>query len=76
MRKKTEIIDTGIGNRIKECRMKSGMSQRDLAKSLELSDTAISSIERGNNYPSINTIKKISEMFNISIDYILKGEDK
>lgn len=76
MRKKTEVIDTGIGNRIKEHRMKLGMSQRDLAKCLEVSDTAISAIERGSNYPSIETLKKISDMFNISIDYLLKGEDK
>ena len=49
MRKKTEVIDIGIGTRIKEHRMKLGMSQRDLAKCLEVSDTAISAIERGSN---------------------------
>jgi len=43
-----------------EARMKSGMSQRDLAKSIESTQAVISRIESGSVSPSLKTINKIA----------------
>lgn len=65
-----------IGERIRIQREKLKLSREEFAEILELSTYYIGQIERGNRNMSINTLYKISESLNISIDYIIKGEVK
>ena len=44
-------INEKIGKRVKEAREKSGMTQADLAEIVGVSETYISSIERGISFP-------------------------
>ena len=61
-------------NRIEELRKKNNLSQTELGKIVNLSQKAISRYENGSAEPDLYTIKKLSEYFNVTIDYLL-GSD-
>lgn len=50
------------------------MTQADLAAKLNYSDKAVSKWERGESLPDITVIKDISEIFCVSVDYLLSEE--
>jgi transcriptional regulator with XRE-family HTH domain len=51
------------------------MSQRDLALTLgNHSNELVARWERGASSPSAETLVKLSEFFDVSVDWILKGE--
>lgn len=54
-----------IGLRIKELRKHLGLSQEALAELANLDPTTLSNIENGKNYPSAETIEKLSIAFKI-----------
>ncbi|MHC5228620.1 helix-turn-helix domain-containing protein [Enterococcus sp. LJL99] len=64
-----------IGDKIKECRLKKNWTQEQLAKLLNVSRSAVSGWEVGRNYPDLDTIVSISDLFDISLDKLLR-EDK
>lgn len=51
-----------------------GMTQEELAEVLFVSRTAVSKWESGRGYPSIDSLKEISNYFSITIDELLSGE--
>lgn len=55
-----------------DLRKKYGVSQESLAKELGLTQTAISKWESGEAKPKIETIKKISKLFGVSVSEILE----
>ena len=56
---------------VKELREKKGISQKELADYLNITQVQISKYELGKNEPDLNTTKKIAEYFNVTIDYLL-----
>ena len=56
-----------LGKRIKEERKKRGLTQEKLAELSGVSNTFISFIESGNKNASLKTIKKIADVFQISL---------
>lgn len=56
--------------RIKELRIKNGLSQGDLAKATGLTRQAISNYERGDREPKNETLDKLADYFNVSVSYI------
>lgn len=64
-----------IGDKIKEQRLKKEWTQEQLAELLNVSRSAVSSWEVGRNYPDLETIVAISDLFGISLDRLLR-EDK
>lgn len=60
-----------ISVKLKELRKKFRLKQTDLANSLQVSPQAVSKWERDENYPDIFLIKKISHLFDVSLDYLL-----
>ncbi len=60
-----------IGKRISELRKSKGLSQADLANSVDLSRTIITQIELGNRKLSVLELKKLSDSLLISIDRLL-----
>ena len=52
-------------------RTQNQMTQLELAKELNYSDKAISKWERGDAVPDAYVLKKIAELFGVSVDYIL-----
>lgn len=63
-----------LGNRIKTEREKLSMSQDELAQKMDISRQAISKWETGSSYPDIEKILKLSEIFNLSLDELVKGD--
>lgn len=63
-----------LGQRIKEEREKKGLTQEDLASTLNISRQAISKWELGTAYPDIERLIELSEFFNISLDSLIKGD--
>jgi len=53
---------------IKEKRKQLGITQDELAKELKVSRSAISNWEIGRNYPDINTLIHLAQMYNMSLD--------
>ena len=65
-----------IGDRLKNLRKENKLTQKDMAEKLGIHPNTISMYEKGNrNIPS-TMIKKISDTFNVSTDYLLRGEEK
>lgn len=62
-------------NRIKELRLEKGLTQKEIAGLLGCNQTALGKYERGDLEPSINTLKKLSAIFNCSVDYIVCNAD-
>lgn len=62
-----------IGAKIREERVKRGLSQRILAKQSGISNTYLSDIEVGRTLPSVNTLLKISKALEKDIGTFLKG---
>lgn len=65
-----------INERIKQLRQEKGMSRNDLAKAINCSTRSISGIETGEYNPTYIQLKEISDYFNVSIDWLVKGIEK
>lgn len=61
-----------FGEKLQQLRMKSGMSQDKLAEMLEVSRQAVSKWERDETMPETEKVIRISEIFNVTTDYLLK----
>lgn len=61
-----------IGDKIKLLRRKRKLTQSQLANELNVTAQAVSKWEKGLSYPDIETIIKISELFDVTTDYLLK----
>ncbi len=60
--------------KLQELRRNRGLTQEELAEALYVSRTAISKWESGRGYPSIDSLKEISNYFSVTIDDLLSGE--
>lgn len=65
-----------IGEKIKKYREDKKMTQKDIAEILEVEPSTISKYELGMIEPNIESIKRLSETFGITIDELLKDEEK
>ncbi|WP_391484617.1 helix-turn-helix transcriptional regulator [Lactobacillus iners] len=63
-----------IAFRIKSLRNDHHLTQKELAKLLNVKPTTISGWELGRNEPSIETLKKLSSLFNVSTEYLIGSE--
>ncbi|CDA98277.1 predicted protein [Lachnospiraceae bacterium CAG:215] len=57
-------------NRMKEIRMKKGISASELARKIELSERYVRFIENGDKTPSLKTAQKIAEVLEETVDSI------
>ena len=64
-----------LGEKIKLYREKKNMTQSEIAEILGVKATTVSKYESGTLEPNIESIKKLSETFEITIDELLKDED-
>jgi transcriptional regulator with XRE-family HTH domain len=59
---------------IAERRKEKGMTQKQLADKLGVTDKAVSKWERGNGQPDINYLQPIADALNVTVSELLKGE--
>lgn len=64
----------GFSENLQNLRKIKNMSQEQLAEKLEVSRQAVSKWESGNGYPETEKIIKICEIFDCSMDNLLKGK--
>lgn len=64
-----------LGQRIKEDREKRQWTQDYLAETLNVSRQTISKWEVGSTYPDIDRLVQISNLFGITLDSLIKGDD-
>lgn len=65
--------DYEFGNRLYELRVKSKLSQTELANLLNVTNKAVSKWENGKSKPNVDTLNKIALLFKISIQDLLNG---
>ncbi len=65
-----------IGKKLKETRRKVDLSQEQVAEKLFISRQTISNWENERSYPDIISIIKLSDLYEISLDELLKGDQK
>lgn len=64
----------GLPNRLRDMRTKIGISQRSVAKHLNVSPSIISSYETGERTPSTEILLALSYLYHCSTDYLLGRE--
>ena len=63
-----------LGKRIKELRKTLGWNQDDLAEKMFVSRQTISSWENDKSYPDIQSLLLLSNLFDVSLDQLVKGD--
>ena len=69
-------MEHDIGSKIKAARIEKKLTQEQVAELLGVSRQTISNWENGKSYPDIISVIKMSECYDVSLDYLLKGEQK
>ena len=67
---------TSIGNNIKSNRKKLGITQEQLAEKINVTRQAVSNWENGKTEPDVETLTKIAQIFDTSIDELVDGIPK
>lgn len=63
-----------LGKQIKKYRGELGLSQEALAEKIYVSRQTVSNWENDKNYPDINSLLRLSEVFQVSVDILIKGD--
>jgi len=65
---------TKCGEFISKLRAEKGMTQKQLAETLNVSDKAVSRWETGKGYPDVSSLMALSDFFAVSVNELLSGE--
>ena len=66
-------IHIEIGNRIRQLRVKKGLSQEKLAELSELNTSYIGQVERGEKNPSVDTVYRIASALQVDLPDLFKN---
>ena len=61
--------------RLKECRKKKGLTQKECAKKLDMTETAYQRYEYGTRKPEIEKLIAMADYFDVSLDYLVGRSD-
>lgn len=64
-----------IGKKLKEARLNRDLTQEVIAEKLNVSRQTISNWENEKSYPDIISVIELSNLYSISLDDLLKGDD-
>ena len=70
------MTNNDFGKAIVKLRKEKGLTQKELADKLNVSDKAVSSWETGKNYPDIETLQRLAVVLEVSVNGLLSGELK
>ncbi|MEK5132968.1 helix-turn-helix transcriptional regulator [Bacillus sp. FSL W8-0645] len=65
-----------LGKKLKEAREKAGYTQKEAAQKINTTNNNLSNYERDYRDPDTETLRKLSELYNVSTDYLLSKEEK
>lgn len=60
---------------LREIRRKKGLNQLKVAMDLNMTREALSYYENGKRNPDIEMLLRLSDYFNVSIDYLIRGKE-
>lgn len=63
-----------VGKQIKNFRQDLKLSQEELASKIFVTRQTISNLENGKNYPDVNSLIMLSQLFTTSLDILVKGD--
>lgn len=63
------------GERLKLLREEKYLTQEELGKAFNITDATINRYEKGLRQPDTETLKKLADFFNVSVDYLLGRTD-
>ena len=63
-----------IGKKLKAARSRAGLTQEQVAEHLFVSRQTISNWENEKSYPDIVSVVRLSDLYSISLDELLKGD--
>ena len=63
-----------VGNQIKKYRQSINLTQEELAEKIYVTRQTVSNWENGKNYPDLNSLIMLCDLFNISLDILVKGD--
>jgi len=61
-----------FGNMIATLRKERGMTQLELAEKMGVTDKAVSKWERDLSFPDVNTLPKLAEIFDVTVDELMQ----
>lgn len=65
-----------IGTKLRNARTKSGLTQEKVAEEIGVSRQSVSNWENGRSYPDIVSVIKLSDLYSVSLDELLKEDKK
>lgn len=65
-----------IGKKLKNARIEAGLTQEKAAEKINVSRQTISNWENEKSYPDIISVIALSELYSVSLDELLKGDQK
>lgn len=66
---------TQIGKRIGELRISLRKTAQAMANDLDLTHSTMAAMEYGRSSPTIKTLLKMSELYSVNINWLLRGEE-
>ena len=64
-----------LGDNIRSFRIHSGLTQKELAKKLSISTSAVGMYEQNRRMPDLDTLQKLAQIFDISIDDLIGSDN-
>ena len=65
-----------IGKKLKNARIEAGLTQEKAAEKIDVSRQTISNWEKEKSYPDIVSVIALSDLYSVSLDELLKGDQK
>lgn len=65
-----------IGKKLKDARLHARLTQESVAEKVQVSRQTISNWENEKSYPDIISVIKLSDLYSISLDELLKGDNR
>ena len=67
-------MDRKFCQNLKEARKQYGLTQKQVAYSLDVVESCYANWEQGRTEPNIDMLRKLSKMFSVSIDDLINGD--
>ena len=64
-----------VGKYISQKRKELGLTQKELAEIIEVTDKSVSKWERGNGLPDVTRLKPLCDALKVSLNELIAGED-
>ena len=64
-----------LAAQIRNLRIKMGMTQLELSRKLNIGKSAIGMYEQGHRTPPIEILIRLSDVFQVSLDYLITGKE-